>query len=73
MSKYYKEHYCVSWGVGSHATYSGFDSFSEAWKCYTYWKDHGVKDIKLVDSSDRTPEHPAYDTHRAYSPHIRIA
>lgn len=61
MSKYYKERYCVVGGIHPHVHCRSFDNFEEAWKYFTGWKDAGGVNVELIDSSERTSEHPAVD------------
>lgn len=73
MSKYYKENYCVIHGKWPHVRYVDFDNFEEAWKYFTECKDAGYADVILMDTSERTPEHPAADKYGKYAKHLRIA
>ena len=73
MSKYYKESYCVTYGEHPHVHYMGFDNFHDAWNYFIDVKDMGCMNVRLFDTSERTPAHPAFDVCRAYANPLRIA
>ena len=73
MSKYYKDSYCVTHGEHPHVHYMGFDNFHDAWNYFTDARDMGCVEVRLFDTSERTPEHPAFDVCRTYARPLRIA